>query len=261
MSQAVRVLTLYPDELNIYADRGNLLFLEKRCEWRGLGFESKGAGPGESFSPDDADLIYIGGGQDRDQEGVSADLLETKGEALAAFVEAGKPLVAVCGGYQLLGRAWSSGDGREREGLGIFDVRTVRGPGERLIGAAAVEVDFAGERLVVAGFENHAGRTHLEKDATPFGTVIAGYGNNGEDRTEGVRRHFSIGTYLHGPLLPKNPRLADLLLAVALSPGDPRPSDLMPLDDVLEGAARQEALDAAFRSRKSRSRRHRVRTG
>lgn len=261
MTRGVRVLTLYPDELNIYADRGNLLFLRRRCEWRGLGFESREAGPGDSFSPDEADLIYIGGGQDRDQEGVGTDLLETKGEAVGAFVEMGKPLVAVCGGYQLLGKTWSSGDGQEREGLGIFDVRTERGTGERLIGPAAVEVEFAGERLVVAGFENHAGRTRLEGDATPFGTVIAGYGNNGEDRTEGAQRQHSIGTYLHGPLLPKNPRLADLLLAVALSPGDPRPSALAPLDDEFEDAARQEALDAALRNRKSRSRPHHAPTG
>ena len=261
MTKGVRVLTLYPDELNIYADRGNLLFLWKRCEWRGISFEAKGAGHGESFSPDDVDLIYIGGGQDRDQEGVATDLLETKGEAVAAFVGAGKPLVAVCGGYQLLGKTWSSGDGQEREGLGIFDVRTERGTGDRLIGPAAVEVDFAGERLVVAGFENHAGRTHLGREATPFGTVIAGYGNNGKDRSEGVRRQNSIGTYLHGPLLPKNPGLADLLLAVALSPGDPEAPELAPLDDALEDAAHREALDAALRNRKSRSRRHRAPTG
>ena len=261
MTERVRLLTLYPDELNIYADRGNLLFLRKRCEWRGIEFEAREAGPGESFSPEEADVIYIGGGQDRDQEAVGADLLETKEEAVTTFVEMGKPLLAVCGGFQLLGRRWSSGDGEEREGLGVFDVSTERGTGKRLIGAVAVEANLLGERLLVAGFENHAGRTRLGSEATPFGTVIAGYGNNGEDGTEGVLRMNSIGTYLHGPLLPKNPRLADLLLALALSPNDPNPPGLAPLEDSLEMAAHQEALDAALRSRKNRNRRSRARTG
>lgn len=260
MTGRVRLLTLYPDELNIYADRGNLLFLRKRCEWRGIEFESIEARPGESFSPGDADLIYIGGGQDRDQEAVGADLLETKGEAVTAFVEMGKPLLAVCGGFQLLGRTWSSGDGEEREGLSVFDITTERGSGERLIGPVAIETDFLDEGLVVAGFENHAGRTRIGAGAKPFGRVIAGHGNNGEDGTEGALRRNSIGTYLHGPLLPKNPRLADLLLALALSPTDPDPAGLDPLDDSLEVAAHEEALEAALRNRKSRSRRSRAPT-
>ena len=260
MTERVRLLTLYPDELNIYADRGNLLFLRKRCEWRGIEFEAKEARLGETFSPEEADLIYIGGGQDRDQEAVGADLLETKQESVAAFVEMGKPLLAVCGGFQLLGRAWSSGDGEERQGIGVFDVTTERGTGERLIGPVAVDTDLLEEHLVVAGFENHAGRTWLGAGATPFGTVIAGHGNNGEDGTEGVLRENSIGTYLHGPLLPKNPRLADLLLALALSPSDPNPAGLSPLEDSLEIAAHQEALDAALRNRRNRNRRSRAPT-
>ncbi|MFM9054931.1 MAG: glutamine amidotransferase, partial [Solirubrobacterales bacterium] len=137
MTERVRLLTLYPDELNIYADRGNLLFLRKRCEWRGIEFESIEARPGESFSPGDADLIYIGGGQDRDQEAVGFDLLETKGEAVTAFVEMGKPLLAVCGGFQLLGRTWSSGDGEEREGRSVVASSSARGGGGGVVGAGA----------------------------------------------------------------------------------------------------------------------------
>lgn len=249
---SLRVLTLYPDELNIYADRGNLLFLEKRSLWRGIPFTSTGCGVGEGFDPAEFDLIYIGGGQDRDQEVVGADLLETKGAAIEAFVEAGRPLLAVCGGYQLLGTEWAI-SGERREGLGVFDSRTERGPGERLIGPVAIETVIAGSSLTVAGFENHAGRTWLEGDCEPFGTVVAGRGNNGADKTEGARKNNAFGTYLHGPLLPKNFRLADLLIAIALDPDDPASERLSALDDEIEELAHREALDAALRSRSNRT--------
>jgi CobQ-like glutamine amidotransferase family enzyme len=254
LTPAIRVLALYPDELNIYADRGNLLFLENRCSWRGIGFVADGIRAGETFDPDEIDLLYIGGGQDRDQEAVAGDLVDVKGEAVRAFVERGKPLLAVCGGYQLMGLEWDTGRGIS-PGLGIFPVRTVRGESERLIGPVAIQAEYAGRSLTVAGFENHAGRSHLEPGADPFGRVLAGHGNDGRDGTEGARVASAIGTYLHGPLLPKNFELADLLIAVALDPGSPNPGALPGLDDAIEELAHQEALDAAVRRRSNRSRR------
>ena len=259
MNGQIRVLTLYPEELNIYADRGNLLFLRQRCLWRGIELTESGRGIGETFDPDEVDLIYIGGGQDRDQEIVGRDLLETKAESVLAFGAAGGPILAVCGGFQLLGREWTV-SGELRDGLGLFDVRTERGTGERLIGPVAIDATFAGRDLTVAGFENHAGRTWLGPEATPFGTVVAGHGNNDSDGTEGVRQGNAIGTYLHGPLLPKNHLLADLLIASALDRENPRPDRLGELDDGFEAMAHQLALDAALRSRSSRSRPRRVRT-
>lgn len=248
MTDAIRILTLYPEELNIYADRGNLLFLRRRCEWRGIDLIENGAGIGDRFDPDDVDLIYIGGGQDRDQEIVGDDLLETKADALLSFAKGGGPILAVCGGFQLLGRSWSVSGGR-RDGLGLFDARTERGPGERLIGPVAIRTSLGGSDLTIAGFENHAGRTYLGSDAEPFGTVIAGHGNNGSDRTEGVRQGNAIGTYLHGPLLPKNFLFADLLLATALDRDEPDPGRLARLDDGIEELAHQQALEAALTSR------------
>lgn len=258
MTASIRVLALYPDELNIYADRGNLLFLERRCTWRGIAFEAGGLGAGETFDPDEVDLLYIGGGQDRDQEAVASDLMEVKAAAVRQFVEAQKPLLAVCGGYQLLGLEWETGAGPV-PGLGIFPARTVRTGEERLIGPVAVEAEYARHSLIVAGFENHAGRTRLEVGAEPFGRVVSGHGNDGLDGTEGVRSGNAIGTYLHGPLLPKNFELADLLISVALDPDSPDPGGLPALDNAIEELAHQEALDAAVRSRSSRSRRLRAR--
>lgn len=260
MSQPqIRILALYPEELNIYADRGNLLFMRQRAAWRGVGVTIAGCGVGETFDPDLVDLIYVGGGQDRDQEMVGEDLLETKADAIRSFTLAGGPLLAVCGGFQLLGRSWSLSGG-EIEGLGIFGVRTERGAGERLIGPVAIEAAFGEYELTVAGFENHAGRTFLDPGTTPFGTVISGHGNNGSDRTEGACSGNAIGTYLHGPLLPKNFRLADLLLATALDRDEPHPERLAALDDGLEELAHQQALEAALRSRSSRSLRFRARS-
>ena len=258
MKGSLRMLTLYPDELNIYADRGNLLFLQRRASWRGIEFESAGLGIGGSFEPTEVDLLYIGGGQDRDQEAVAGDLFGEKAGAVRAFVESGKPLLAVCGGYQLMGIEWATGGG-PAPGLGIFPVRTVRESGERLIGPVAIEAEYGGRTLTVAGFENHAGRTRLEPGATPFGRIMSGHGNDGRDGTEGARVGNAIGTYLHGPLLPKNFELADLLIGAALNPQEPGTGDLPALDDAVEELAHQEALAAALRNRSSRNRRFRAR--
>ena len=241
----LRLLALYPEQMNIYADRGNILFLRRRCEWRGIGFELASAGPGERFDPSAHDLIYIGGGQDRDQRLVAGDMLETKRDALAAALDDGAAVLAVCGGYQLLGHSYELGSERIA-GLGLADLETVREPGPRLIGNVAIEVEL-GERgtQVIAGFENHGGRTRLGPDATPFGRVLSGHGNNGVDGLEGVRRHNMIGTYLHGPLLPKNSSLADHLIELALARRTASRVELEPLGDEFERAAHEGALAAA----------------
>jgi CobQ-like glutamine amidotransferase family enzyme len=240
----LRLLALYPEQMNIYADRGNILFLQRRCEWRGIGFDYAAAGPGESFDPGAHDLIYIGGGQDRDQVIVAADMVETKREALSSAVEDGAALLAVCGGYQLLGHSYQLGEQRI-EGLGLADLETAREPGERLIGNVAIEADLGDGPRVIAGFENHGGRTHLGEGAEPLGRVLSGHGNNGRDGLEGVRRLNMIGTYLHGPLLPKNAWLADRLIALALARRTGSEPELAPLDDELEAAAHESALAAA----------------
>ena len=242
----LRLLALYPEQMNIYADRGNILFLQRRCEWRGLPFEYAAAGPGDGFDPAEHDLIYIGGGQDRDQVLVAEDMLATKRDAIAAAVEDGAALLAVCGGYQLLGHRYQLGD-QSIAGLGIADLETVRDPGPRLIGNVSIEVDLGEGPRVLVGFENHGGRTHLGPDAEPLGRVLHGHGNNGRDGYEGVKRRNLIGTYLHGPLLPKNVWLADRLIALAIGRRTGSEPELEPLGDELEAASHASALRAAER--------------
>ncbi|MBN8869518.1 MAG: glutamine amidotransferase [Solirubrobacterales bacterium] len=239
----LRLLSLYPDQMNIYADRGNILFLQHRCEWRGIEFEVTRCGPGERFDPAGFDLLYMGGGQDRDQKAVASDLNQTKQQAMRAAKDDGAAILAVCGGYQLLGESYEL-EGETIEGLGLVDLKTVREPGPRLIGPVAIEVDLDGEPKVLAGFENHGGRTRLG-DCSPLGKVIHGHGNNGEDGFEGVKEDNLIGTYLHGPLLPKNAWLADHLIATGLEHHHGERPDLEPLEDSLENAAHAAALAAA----------------
>jgi lipid II isoglutaminyl synthase (glutamine-hydrolysing) len=241
VAETLRVCALYPDLMNIYADRGNLLMLRRRCEWRGLGFELSGAGIGESLSPENVDLYYMGGGQDRDQGLCAADLFEHKRSALTAAAARGAVVLAVCGGYQLLGHSYQIGDD-ELPGVGLLDVRTVRADGPRLVGNVAIEVELPGAGTrVLAGFENHGGRTHLGAQARPLGRVLSGNGNNGVDKQEGSRSGNIIGTYLHGPLLPKNAWFADWLIATALG----AEVELEPLDDELERLAHGDARRAA----------------
>ena len=237
----LRVCALYPDLMNIYADRGNLLLLERRCEWRGLGFEVSSSGLGEELDPDGADLYYIGGGQDRDQKLCALDLAEVKREALHEVARRDGVILAVCGGYQLLGHSYQLGD-ETLPGVGLVDLVTIRSEGRRLIGNVAIEVELVpGERRVLAGFENHGGRTELGLSARPLGRVLKGYGNNGKDGHEGVRDRGVIGTYLHGPLLPKNAWFADWLIESALGLSEP----LERLEDKLEAAAHADARRAA----------------
>jgi len=242
----LRLCALYPEQMNIYADRGNILLLRRRCEWRGIEFTYAAAGPGDDLDPGGHDLLYMGGGQDRDQRLVAADLLQTKRDAIAEATGDGVVLLAVCGGYQLLGHAYELGDQRI-EGLGIADLETVREPGPRLIGNVEIEVDLGGGPRRLAGFENHGGRTYLGPEAEPLGRVIRGFGNNGTDGHEGVRVRNVIGTYLHGPLLPKNAWLADRLIQLALARRVGAEPELEPLDDELETAAHESAHAAAMR--------------
>src|SRR5436190_2546338 len=235
----LRVCSLYPELMNIYADRGNMQLLRARCEWRGIEFELGGATLGETIDPDAHDLFYTGGGQDRDQALCAQDMVATKKDALHAAAERGAVVLAVCGGYQLLGHEYEMEDER-LPGVGLVDLRTVREPGPRLIGNCAIEADLGDGPRVVAGFENHGGRTYLGEGEQPLGRVLKGFGNNGRDGSEGVRRGNVIGTYLHGPLLPKNAWLADRLIGLALG------SALEPLaDDSLEEAAHLSARRAA----------------
>lgn len=242
----LRLLTLYPEQMNIYADRGNILFWQRRCEWRGISFDHQSAGPGEGVDPAAHDLIYIGGGQDRDQELVAADMVATKREGLTAAVDDGAVLLAVCGGYQLLGHSYQLGEKRI-EGLGLADLETVRDDGPRLIGNVAIEVDLGIGPKVLAGFENHGGRTYLGDGATALGRVIKGHGNDGRSGFEGVRRLNLFGTYLHGPLLPKNAWLADRLIQLAIGRREGSEPELEPLDDALEAEGHQSARAAAMR--------------
>jgi CobQ-like glutamine amidotransferase family enzyme len=240
----LRVLSLYPEQMNIYADRGNILFLQRRCEWRGIDFSWAGAGPGQSIDPSAHDLFYIGGGQDRDQRVVAVDMVETKRAALSEAVDDGAVLLAVCGGYQLLGESYQLGE-ETLPGLGLADLRTVREEGPRLIGNVAIETELGGEKRLLAGFENHGGRTYLGTAARPLGRVLKGHGNNGGDGLEGVWRDNMVGTYLHGPLLPKNAWLAGHLIELALARRYGERPGLEPLPDELERAAHASARAAA----------------
>ena len=240
----IRVGHLYPDHLNIYADRGNIAVLERRAAWRGLQLQVTGIGPAQPLLPGEHDVLYIGGGQDREQALVARDLAGRAG-ALHEIVASGTPVLAVCGGYQLLGRSYHGHAGGELPGAGIFPVDTVAGE-RRMIGDVLLECELEpGERRTVAGFENHAGRTHLDEGALPLGRVIAGFGNDGASGYEGCRVANALGTYLHGPLLPRNPWLADWLLAAAVEQRTGERPAFDPLRDDLEREAHAVAARRA----------------
>jgi CobQ-like glutamine amidotransferase family enzyme len=248
----LRVCALYPDLMNIYADRGNLLMLQRRCAWRGIGFELAASSLGQPLDGAAHDLYYIGGGQDRDQALCAEDLQRHKREALHEAAARGAVVLGVCGGYQLLGESYVV-DGETLPGVGLLRARTVREPGPRLIGNVAIELPReaprgervlagAGGERVLAGFENHGGRTYLQAGAQPLGPVLKGHGNDGRSGYEGARAGNVIGTYLHGPLLPKNAWFADWLIATALGVSH---DSLSPLDDAFERQAHKSAKRAA----------------
>jgi lipid II isoglutaminyl synthase (glutamine-hydrolysing) len=257
-TDSARSLTLghlYPDQLNLYGDRGNIVTLRRRCELRGIALRVVGLGIGDALAPDEYDMLFIGGGQDREQAPVAQDLYEMKGIGLWAAIEDDMPVLAVCGGYQLFAHYYRPADGPDMRGLGVFDAWTVhKGPSApRCIGDVAIT--WNGMTLV--GFENHGGRTYLGT-AKPLGRVLKGYGNNAEDHAEGAVYRNTFGTYLHGSLLPKNPHFADHLIELALrrkygehlyfgeeSLDDlpPETTSLMPVNDTLEWEAHASLLE------------------
>lgn len=223
------IVHLFPELLNLYGDGGNVIALTRRLQWRGLPVEVREIGMGDAMDFSQADIVFIGGGADREQMIVKDAMVARKSE-LSAYVADGGVLLAVCGGYQFLGHSYAMDD-VVVEGLGVIDMETVRGEG-RLIGNAVIQSDICD--IPIVGFENHGGRTTLGPDAKPLGRVLGKtFGNNGEDGFEGVHQGNLIGTYLHGPLLPKNPQVADYLIAQAYDRrGDV--FELAPLDDTIE---------------------------
>jgi CobQ-like glutamine amidotransferase family enzyme len=233
---------LYPDFLNIYADRGNIAVFARRASRRDIELEVVAVGLGQATPVEQADLYYVGGGQDREQALIAPDLA-ARAPALEEALAGGAALLAVCGGYQLLGRFYRDRGGDELPGAGILPLYSVAGD-RRMIGDVLIECELEpGDRRTLAGFENHAGRTILDDGAQPLGRVIAGFGNDGQSGYEGCRAGRAIGTYLHGPLLPRNPWLADWLLAQAIARRAGEPPQLEPLGDELEAAA--HAVSAA----------------
>ena len=238
MTADLILVHLYPDLLRTYGDRGNILTLQRRAEWRGFTVDVVGVTRGERL-PARPNLILIGGGTDRVQEALAPDLKERRGE-LEEKVAGGTVLLGVCGGYQFMGRTYVAADGAEIEGLGFLDM-TTRAGRDRIIGRVRARASLWGDEFELVGFENHGGRTTLGPGCVPLATVTMGGGNNGTDGTEGAVQGTMLGTYIHGPLLPPNPQLADVLLHRALAHvtgGEP----LASLDDALEDAAHRAAL-------------------
>ena len=234
----LNIVHLYPDLLNLYGDRGNVLCLRRRLEWRGIGVSVMELPVGAPDRLSDADLVFIGGGQDFEQQALLEDLHRGKDASLRAAVADGVPILAICGGYQMLGQYYETHDGVRCDFVGAIDLWTVGGK-ERMIGNYLFRCRDESGGMEVVGFENHSGRTWLGEGVTPLGRVLSGYGNNGEDGTEGVRYRNVFGTYSHGPLLPKNPALCDEILKTALERKYGK-AELVPLDDSAEERAFQE---------------------
>ena len=247
----LRIAHLYPLSMNIYGDRGNLITLSRRCEWRGIDCEINQVGIGQPVEFAKCDIVFIGGGQDRQQLAVSDDLVKTtKGTDLKQAVADGLVLLSICGGYQLLGHHFLAGSGRKIAGTGLFDAWTEAGT-RRLIGNIVVDCNLAEAKTTMVGFENHSGRTFLGSGVKPLGTVVRGFGNNDRDGTEGAIHHNAFGSYMHGSLLPKNPAFADHLILLALGRRG-RTEPLPPLDDHLEDTARTSVISRTVRGRKWR---------
>ena len=245
VSQTFTVGWLYPDLMNIYGDRGNILTLLKRAEWHGYEPRLVELQRGAAQMMDDVDVFFFGGGQDREQALIYDDLREFKQDSLQKAVAEGAQVLAVCGGYQLLGHYYQTADGERFDGIGLIDVTTQAGK-KRFIGDVVVQTSIEGlEPSSLVGFENHSGRTFLGPEARPLGKVLMGKGNNGSDRTEGCVQGGIIGTYLHGSLLPKNPHLADHLIGAALKRRGG--GVLSTLDDSAELAAHGWILQRAQR--------------
>lgn len=240
----LRICHLYPDLLNLYGDRGNLLTLQRRCEWRGIGCTIQSISLGDPFDANEYDLVFLGGGQDYEQNLLHQDFLEIKGPAIQAAVEDGLIFLCICGGYQLMGRYYEEQDGHRIECLGALDLWTV-GQSDRLIGDIVCQSDFLSEKgldPMLVGFENHSGRTFLGPEVKPLARVIKGGGNNGQDQTEGAIYKNVYCTYSHGSFLPKNPDMADLLIKTALERQAKQPVELIKLNNQFENNARSALM-------------------
>lgn len=224
---------LYPDLLDLYSDRGNVIILQKRAEWRGLQVTVDEISVGHEPALQDYDILVMGGGMDREQ-GIVAEDLKNRRDNLQRAIDSGTVVLAICGGYQLLGNYFETNGGQRIPGLGLLDIETIGGA-TRMVGDVVIEMEIDGEVMPVIGYENHSGRTYLGQGVEPLGKVIKGFGNNGEEKVkyEGVRQGTVFGTYLHGPLLAKNPKLADYLIKLALRRRDMSAS-LEALNDELE---------------------------
>jgi len=236
----VRIGWLYPDLMNIYGDRGNIMTLVQRCKWRGIPVEVDELGTGDPIVEGRADIFFMGGGQDREQQIVARDLLEVKGAGLKREIDAGAAALVICGGYQLFGKYYRPFESEELAGIEVFDAYTVAG-NKRCIGNVVANSALGGPSGTIIGFENHSGKTYLGVGCTPLAMVTVGFGNNAEDKTEGAIYRGAIGTYLHGSLLPKNPAVADFLIEKALAHRG-NGVKLDPLDDALEFKAHDSAV-------------------
>ena len=233
----LKICHLYPDILNLYGDRGNIICMEKRMQWRGIETEVTGISVGDPLDYEAYDLFFIGGGQDFEQSVLLKDLAAGKAQQIRAAVEEEKVFLAICGGYQMLGEYYKTWDGQQCDFIGALDLYTV-GHKERMIGNYMFRLDDDDEGLTVVGFENHSRKTFLGSKVRPMGKVLSGNGNNGQDGTEGARYKNVFASYSHGSLLPKNPKLADLILKTALLRKYPNLT-LDVLDDTFENNAHQ----------------------
>ena len=236
----LKICHLYPEVLNLYGDRGNILCMKKRLETRGISCSVTSVGIGDDPDLTQFDLFFIGGGQDFEQEVLLGDLRGGKGSSIRSAVEDGKTFLCICGGYQMMGHYYQTHDGVKCEFLGAVDLYTVGGD-RRMIDNYAFALGSESGGSMVVGFENHSGRTFLGEGIKPLGTVLKGCGNNGEDQTEGVRYRNLFGTYSHGPVLPKNPQFADHIIKTALQHRYGS-ADLEPLDDSMEMQAHERVL-------------------
>ena len=245
----LNICHLYPDILNLYGDRGNIIALSKRAEWRGIAVKIDNVTLGDSFTPENFDIVFLGGGQDYEQEIIQDDLITNKGGGIKDAIENWKVFLCICGGYQILGKYYRTGEGKDIEFLGALDLWTIGGD-KRMIGNIVIECDFLKNGQtdgMVVGFENHSGRTYLGSGVKPMGAVVKGYGNNGEDSGEGAVYKNVYCSYMHGSLLPKNPSLADYLIELALKRKYKDFESLKPLDDSLEELARKFAISRLIR--------------
>ena len=233
----LKICHLYPDILTLYGDQGYLICMKKRLEWRNIECSVTEVSIGESAKFTDFDIFFIGGGQDFEQEILLGDLAGGKADEIKAAVADGKTFLTICGGYQMLGSYYKTWDGQMCDFIGAIDYYTV-GAKDRMIGNFMYKCGAESGGSSVVGFENHSGKTFLGSGVSPLGTILSGYGNNGEDKTEGVRYNNVFGTYSHGPVLPKNPQLTDFILKTALSQKYTS-FDFEPLDDTFENNANE----------------------